>query len=289
MGDAADLVVELFEDQGVAGGVEVGGAEEVGGVGVGEGDVPAGHRLVFQVFVFLGVVGRDGLGDEPVDDHGAAGGPVGELFVDPHRCGHGQAVGLVGDAAGLPGRHLQAADSFPQQWEPVAQVEGVGDQLRPSGGGHAHCQRERFGGERRHGGGAVPAERLVGQERRPTGRLDTGVGRGGVEVGPVRGELELAERGASLGLFGFGGGFEHAGGVEVADLVLLPDRRAHGTKSSIDHRHSRASESPVSTRGVDRDHRDPAYGRSASALRVRRGARPPQPAEGGGARCPWVP
>jgi hypothetical protein len=69
----------------------------------------------------------------------------------------------------------------------------------------------------------------------------------------VRGELELAERGSSFGLFGFGGGFEHAGGVEVADLVLLPDRRAHGTKSSVDHRHSRASEPLVHKGKVDRD------------------------------------
>ena len=33
--------------------------------------------------------------------------------------------------------------------------------------------------------------------------------------------------------------FEHGGRVEVADLVPLPDRGAHGTKPSIDHRQSR--------------------------------------------------
>ena len=60
----ADLVVERLEDQGVAGGFEVGGAEEVGGVGVGEGDVPAGPGVVLPVFVVLGVVGGDGVGDE---------------------------------------------------------------------------------------------------------------------------------------------------------------------------------------------------------------------------------
>jgi hypothetical protein len=58
-------------------------------------------------------------------------------------------------------------------------------------------------------------------------------------VGPVRGSLELAERGPSFGLLGFGGGFEHTGGVEVADLVPFPGCGAHGTKPSIDHRHSR--------------------------------------------------
>ena len=106
-----DLVVERLEDQGVAGGFEVGGAEEVGGLGVGEGDVPAGLGVVLPVFVFLGVVRGDGVGDEPVDDHGAAGAAVGELFVDPDRGGLGEAVGLAGDPAGLPGRHLQPTDT----------------------------------------------------------------------------------------------------------------------------------------------------------------------------------
>ena len=55
-------------------------------------------------------------------------------------------------------------------------------------------------------------------------------------------------------LFGFGGGFEHAGGVEVADLVLLPDRGAHGTEPSIDHRQSRPR-IPCIHRGFG--HRDP--------------------------------
>ena len=85
VGDGADLVVERLEDQGVAGGFEVGGAEEVGGLGVGEGDVPAGPGVVLPVFVVLGVVGGDGVGDQPVDDDRAAGAAVGELFVDPDR------------------------------------------------------------------------------------------------------------------------------------------------------------------------------------------------------------
>ena len=220
MGDGTEVVVELLEGQGVAGGFEVGGAEEVGGLGVGEGDVPTGLRVLLPVFVVLGVVGGDRVGDEPVDDDRAAGTTVSDLFVDPDRGGLGEPVGLAGDPAGLPGRHLQPADSFPEHGEAVAEVEGVGDQLCPGGWGHAQRQRERFGGERRHGRCAVTAERLVGEEGRPAERLDAGVGGGGVEVGPVRGQLELAERGPSFGLFGCGGGFEHTGGVEVADLVL---------------------------------------------------------------------
>ena len=67
------------------------------------------------------------------------------------------------------------------------------------------------------------------------------------------GELELAERGPAFGSFGLGGGFEHTDRVEVADLVLLPDRGAHGIKPSIDHRHSEASEPLVHKGKVDRD------------------------------------
>ena len=125
----------------------------------------------------------------------------------------------------------------------MAQVEGVGDQLCPGRRGHAQRQRERLRGERRHRRGAVPAERLVGQQGRPTERLDTGVGGGGVQVGPVGGELELAELAFAELSFVVAGELEHSGGVEVADLVPLPDRGAHGIKPSIDHRQSRP-ESP---------------------------------------------
>ena len=162
-------------------------------------------------------------------------------------------MGLPGDPPGLPGRHLQAGHAFPQQREPVAEVEGVGDQLCSGRRGHAQRQRERFGRERRHRRGAVPTKGLVGQERRPTERLDTSVRSGGVEVGPMGGPLELAERGSSLRPFGCGGRLEHTDGVEVADLVLLADRGAHGTEPSTDHRHSKVSEPLVHKGKVDRD------------------------------------
>ena len=110
-----------------------------------------------------------------------------------------EAVGLAGDPAGLPGRHLEPADAFPEEGEAVAQVEGVGDQLCPGRRGDAEREGERFGGERGDRRGAVAAERLVGQQGRPAGGLDAGVGGGGVQDGPVGGELELAERGSSFG------------------------------------------------------------------------------------------
>ena len=194
VGDGTDLVVERLEDQGVAGGFEVGGAEEVGGLGVGQGDVPTGLGVVLAVFVVSGSYAAIAWATSRSTIDRAAGAAVGELFVDPDRRGLGQPVGLAGDPAGLPGRHLEPTDAFPEEGEAVAQVEGVGDQLCPGRRGHAQRQRERFGGERGHGRGAVPAERLVGQQGGTAERLDTGVGGGGVEVGPVGGELELAER-----------------------------------------------------------------------------------------------
>jgi hypothetical protein len=74
-----------------------------------------------------------------------------------------------------------------------------------------------------------------------------------VEVGPVGGELELAELAFAELSFVVAGGFEQAGGVEVTDLVLLPDRGAHETKPSIDHRHPKASERLVHKGIRDRD------------------------------------
>jgi hypothetical protein len=159
VGDGTDVVVERLQHEGVAGGFEVGGAEEVGRSGwVGEGDVPAGLGVVLPVLVGLGVVGRDRLGDEPVDDHGTARAAVGQLLVDPDRRSLRQRVGLTGDPSRLPGRHLQPGDAFPEEREAVAQVEGVGDQLCPGRGGHAQGEGERFGGEGGHGGGAVAAQ-----------------------------------------------------------------------------------------------------------------------------------
>ena len=222
VGDRTDLVVERLEDQGVAGGFEVGGAEEVGGLGVGEGDVPAGLGVVLAVFVVLGVVGRDGLGDEPVDDHGAAGAAVGELFVDPDRRGLGQAVGLAGDPAGLPGRHLQPTTRFHSIGRRWRRSRASAISCAPADGDMPSASANGSGVNAATAGVPSPPSDSSASRAGAAERLDPGVAGGGVEVGPVGGELELAERGSSFGLFGLGGGFEHAGRVEVADLVLAP-------------------------------------------------------------------
>ena len=283
---AADLVVERLEDQGVAGGFEVGGAEEVGGLGVGEGDVPAGLGVVLPVFVFLGVVGGDGVGDEPVDDDGAAGAAVGELFVDPDRGGLGEAVGLAGDPAGLPGRHLQPDHAFPQHREAVAQVEGVGDQLRPGRRGHAQRQRERFRGERRHGGVPSPPSDSSASRAGPTEGLDTGVLVAGWRSAQWAASWSLRNSRSRSSRSSSRGELEHSAGVEVADLVLLPDRGAHGP-SQASTTDTRGRESPVST-GVS--HRDLLVIWPSATLLVLAGFRgsslallAPQPANGAGA------
>ena len=78
--------------------------------------------MSLALFLFFGVVLGDGQGDQPVGDDGAeaAVGAGGEPLVDPAGADQGQGVGLLGDPAGLPGRHLQAVDAFPEQGEAVA-------------------------------------------------------------------------------------------------------------------------------------------------------------------------
>ena len=161
-----------------------------------------------------------------------------ELFVHPDRAGLGKPVGLAGDPAGLPGRHLQPTYTFPEKGEAVAQVEGVGDQLCP---GRADMPSANANGS------GVNAATEVCRRRRAT-RPRAGWARqgsrcrcrwwrgGGRPSGRRAGACGTRP---SLGLFGLGGGFEHAGRVEVADLVLLPGPWCSWVKPSIDHRQSR--------------------------------------------------
>ena len=121
------------------------------GLGVGEGDVPAGLGVVLPVFVGLGVVGRDGVGDEPVDDDGAAACRGRRAVRRPRsRRPWGRRWVWRATRRACQAGTSSRTDAFPEHGEPVAQVEGVGDQLGPGRRGHAQRQRERFRGERRH-------------------------------------------------------------------------------------------------------------------------------------------
>ena len=91
-------------------------------VGVAEFHVGGGPGLVLTLLLFFGVVLGDRERDQPVGDDRAEGavGAGGEALVDPAGADQGQGVGLLGDPAGLPGRHLQPDEAFPQQREAVA-------------------------------------------------------------------------------------------------------------------------------------------------------------------------
>ena len=150
-------------------------------------DVRAGLGIGLTLLLLLGVVLRDGEGDQPVGDDRAEGavGASGEPFVDP--------TGTQSEGEGL-------------------------------------------GGERGHRGGAVATERLVpcqDVKRWAAVGGDSGVTRGGVQDRPLVGKPELHQGGAALGQLRLGGGFEDTGSIEVLDLELLHEYRAHRTIQAV--------------------------------------------------------
>ena len=239
MGDRADLVVELLEDQGVAGGFEVGGAEEVGGLGVGEvTSQPARDGLRGP----RGPRGRTWrwLGDEPVDDRRGRRWCGRRVVRRPRSPPPWTAGGSGGDAAGLPGRHLEPTRRFQSIGWRWRRSRASAISCAPADGDMPRASANSSGVNAATAGVPSPPNDSSARRAGSTERLDPGVGGGGVQVGPVGGELELAERALRSALFGLAAAsFEHGDRVEVADLVPLPDRGAHGTKPSIDHRQSR--------------------------------------------------
>ena len=123
------------------------------------------------------------------------------------------------------GSTCEGLDEAPDAGEPVLEVEGVGDQPHPGGGGDAQRGGHRFGGERGDRRGALAAQRLVDTEHAgqrgaaPGG--DAGVGGRGVPHAPLGGEPELAPLGGSgveLALF------EHR--EELVVVEVLDDDRS---------------------------------------------------------------
>ena len=235
----ADLVVERLEDQGVAGGFEVGGAEEVGGLGVGEGDVPAGLGVVLAVFVVPRGRRRRWRGRR-AGRRRRGRRYRGRRAVRRPRSRRPWAGGGSGGRPGGPARPAPPTDtrfhSMGRRWRrsrasaiSCAPADGDMPNANANGSGvnaaTAGCRRRPV--TRRPGG---PPHRTS----RPRCRRWRGAGRPSGRRAGACGTRRVVRLCSAVG-----GGFEHAGGVEVADLVLLPDRGAHGTKPSIDHRHSR--------------------------------------------------
>ena len=115
-GLVTDQVVEGGEVQGVAGDLEVGGADPVvGTVGADPAVVqphpPRVPAVLLPGLQQLRVVGGDGLGDRELDrPPPTRADPVRELGVHRRGGGLGEVVGGLGDLAGLPRRHRQCFD-----------------------------------------------------------------------------------------------------------------------------------------------------------------------------------
>ena len=173
LGFVADQVVERGQVGGVAGGVEPGGAGEVAGPGVGEGDVPAvrgwpapssacssGANRAAASATIRSIVGSPNPSTRAAScssTHRAP--PTGRERVSAatRRVFHGATA--------------RTSTCGPEPREPVPQVQGVGHQRHRRLGGDPHRGTERLGHERRHTRGAVAAERGVavaepGQTRR---------------------------------------------------------------------------------------------------------------------------
>ena len=123
VGDGAEQVVEGFEGQGVAGGGQVAGAGVEGGVGVAEGDVGVGLGVWLRAVL---VSSGSYLAMARATSRSVMTGPrlpsvrAARRWSTQRAPASGQGVGLLGDPAGLPGRHLQPGDAFPEQREAVA-------------------------------------------------------------------------------------------------------------------------------------------------------------------------
>ncbi len=188
----------------------------------------------------LGVVLGDGVGDGGLDRGEPAGGePGGELGVDVGRGGLGEGVGGLGDLAGLPRLHVELFDEPPDPREPVLEVEGVGDQLHPGQGGDAERGGDRFGRERGDGRGALATQGLVDVQDAgqcvagPGGH--PGVGGGGVQHAPLRGQPQLVPLVGARGVLLLLEQGEDPVGVEVLDHHRLSHRVhfEHGTSQPV--------------------------------------------------------
>ena len=137
-----DQVVEGREVEGVAGDLEVGGADPVVGTVGGDPAVVQPHSPGVPALLLPGleqvrVVGGDGLGDGGLDGPPPTrADPVRELGVDAAAAR--EVVGGLGDLAGFHG--ATAASTRPRAGGGGG-GQGVGQQLQPGQGGHPEGRR----------------------------------------------------------------------------------------------------------------------------------------------------
>ena len=251
-GGGADPVVEVGEGHRVADDVELAGAGVLGGVGVVQHHVPGRLRPFLAGGVLLGHVLGDGLGDGAVeegDPHGVQ--PGGEHPVDVGGGLHGQGVGLLGDPAGPPDRHVQRLGAAPGVREPVDQVEGVGHQRHRGAGGDAEGEAEGFGRERGHRGVPSPP-RDSSASRCGVAAPDrgAGVGGGGVQDTPLVGELELVELGLAAAYLGVLEGTSSASGPRSSTPDRLVAAAAHGSSQAA-ATDTRTGSEPLVHKGIE--------------------------------------
>ncbi len=218
---SATWPIAVFEVEGVGEvelGVEVDGAVVGDLVGV-EVEVPGVGGVAAVLVGGVGVVAGAGFLDGAVElGVGELVGDGGEVAVHEPGAVHGQGVGGLGDPAGLPHRYRAGDDLCPEAGESVAGLDGVAEVLVPGVGGGVDGECELGDAELRDEGGTGS-----GDGELALGAGDGGgvvEGGGGVQVGPVDGEGELADLEVVDAVMGRGDGSEQPGrGGRVVEVL----------------------------------------------------------------------
>ena len=208
-------------------------------VGLGEGGVAAAELLGEEASVALGV-GLDDLGADDVEEpaRGDLGEVVGQGGVDDHDAELVEGAREGGGLAGDPGLEGEGLHGLPPARQAVAQVEGVGDDRAGGVVVDAAGDGELGEAEVLDHRGAVAADLDQPVLARPgPAREASTLGIGCVEVGPPRGEREVAclrhAPGDDLVLDRGQGG----GGIEVVEARVGGRRTLDdGIEHVFDHR-----------------------------------------------------
>ncbi len=200
--------------------------------------------------VGLGLVGVEpggGFLDQPAQLGGAdLVGDRGDVGVHERRRRRGQGHGAVGDVAESEGLQVTGLESFPAPSEPVAALDGLGEEAAPGLGGAAQRGGELDDRELRDLGAALATQR---QSRLVPGlvpgldRADQRVA--GVHRRPPRGGLHHLAGGVVLDLLLGPGVGQHRGGVVALGRLRRVEVRGHrGVNPAIDHRQPEAWKAP---------------------------------------------